>query len=341
MFERLIREIEELQRLKKISVPIHCDQDGYIDKECPDPACLFLFKVHEEDWDTLFKDNQVFCPMCRHEAKSTSWYTTEQIKNGERQVIQHVRGRIDRAMEEDARNFNARQSCNSFITVSFKVTGTSPYHYILPISAKEEMLLKITCKACKARYAVIGSAFFCPACGHNCAEETFDQALRKIETKLKNLPAIRKAIEAESKDEAEITCRSLIETSVIECVVAFQRFCEVAYSNINPDEKVRFNAFQNLDTGGAYWKELYGEGYTDWISGDEYQKLNALFQQRHLLSHTEGIVDQKYIDKSGDTHYTVGQRIVVGESDVRSLTAILRKITDEIKHKVRRDRLAP
>jgi uncharacterized Zn finger protein (UPF0148 family) len=341
MFEKLIREIEELQRLKKISIPIHADKDGYVDKECPDPACLFPFKVHEGDWDTLLRDDQVFCPMCRHEAKSASWYTSEQIKNGERQVIQHVRGRIDRAMEEDARNFNAKQSRNSFITMSVKVSGTSPYHYILPISAKEEMLLKITCKACKVRYAVIGSAFFCPACGHNCAEETFDQALRKIETKLKNLPAIRKAIESESKDEAEVTCRSLIETSVIECVVAFQRFCEVTYSAVNPREKVKFNAFQNLDTGGTYWKDFYGEAYTDWISADEYQRLNVLFQQRHLLSHTEGIVDQKYIDKSGDIHYTVGQRIVISEKDVRSLTAILRKITDAIKHKAHQDGLAP
>jgi hypothetical protein len=80
----------------------------------------------------------------------------------------------------------------------------------------------------------------------------------------------------------------------------------VTYSKINPKEKVKFNAFQNLDAGGAYWKELYGKAYTDWISADEYHQLNVLFQQRHLLSHTDGIVDQKYIDKSGDTHYTVG-----------------------------------
>jgi hypothetical protein len=338
MFEKLIREIEDLQRLKNISIPVHSDKDGFIDKECPNQACLFHFKVHEDDWKTIFKDDQVFCPMCKHEAKSSSWHTSEQIKNGERQVIQHVRGRINRAMEDDARAFNARQSRNSFISMSVKVTGTSPYHYILPISAQEEIEWKITCKVCKARYAVIGSAFFCPACGHNCAEETFDQALRKIEAKLKNLPAIRKAIEAESKDEAELTCRSLIETSIIECVVAFQRYCEVTYSTINPNERVKLNAFQNLEAGGTYWKELCGERYTDWISAGQYQQLNVLFQQRHLLSHAEGIVDQKYIDKSCDTRYVVGQRIVVGENDVRLLTGILQKVTDEIKRRAHQDR---
>lgn len=44
--------------------------------------------------------------------------------------------------------------------------------------------------------------------------------------------------------------------------------------------------------------------------------LNIIFQKRHLLAHQEGIIDEKYIEKTGDTKYKVGQRIVVKQDDV-------------------------
>jgi Zn finger protein HypA/HybF involved in hydrogenase expression len=48
-----------------------------------------------------------------------------------------------------------------------------PRHVLLPPAAAEPMRLKITCPECSCRYAVIGAAFFCPACGHNAAELVF------------------------------------------------------------------------------------------------------------------------------------------------------------------------
>lgn len=326
MFDKLLRELEELQRAKSISVPINSDKDGYFDKECPNKECLFQFKVQKDDWKALFKDEKVYCPMCRYEAKSDSWWTTEQLGEAKNQALQHIKGRISQALKDGAIDFNALQPRNSFISISASVSGGNPYHYILPVPAKDEMFLKITCKECSARYAVIGSAFFCPACGHNSAEETFDNSILKIEAKIKNISIIRKAVESISRDEAEITCRSLIETSLNECVVAFQRFCEVTFSKRNPSEKIKLNAFQKLDVGGDYWKNLYGETYQDWLTETEYQILNQLFQKRHLLSHTEGIVDQKYINKSADTSYSIGQRIVVKEKDVLNLKDLINKI---------------
>jgi len=56
--------------------------------------------------------------------------------------------------------------------------------------------------------------------------------------------------------------------------------------------------------------------------------MTRLFQQRHLLAHTGGIIDQDYITRSGDSSYAVWQRIAVRESAVRDLLAILQKLTD-------------
>jgi hypothetical protein len=49
-----------------------------------------------------------------------------------------------------------------------------------------------------------------------------------------------------------------------------------------------------------------GMGYEDLLTSVEMADLLRLFQQRHLLAHCEGIVDQDYIIKSGDTTYAVG-----------------------------------
>lgn len=331
MFKKVLQELEKLKEQQKIHVPINMDKEGYVDRECPSQECLFQFKVNEEDWGNLFKDEKVYCPWCRHEASSDSWFTTEQVEQARKQVTKHVTGRLDRAFRESAREFNSRQSRNSFIKMSLSVSGFKPYHYILPIVACEEMVSKIECKVCKARYAVIGSAFFCSCCGHNSAEETFDSSIRKIESKLKNIDLIRRTVEEISKDDAELTCRSLIESSLNECVVAFQRFCEVTFIKMSPGTALKFNAFQNLEVGGKYWKDLLGESYTEWLSSMEFERLVTLFQKRHLLSHTEGIVDKKYLDKTHDTTYVEGQRIVIKEKDVKELLALIQIIVKKLR----------
>ena len=55
--------------------------------------------------------------------------------------------------------------------------------------------------------------------------------------------------------------------------------------------------------------------------------MNLLFQRRHLIEHNNGMVDQRYIDKSGDNSYAVGQRLVVKESDPQTLLAIIKKLS--------------
>lgn len=327
MFEKILQELQELEGVKHFSIPIHPDKDGYIDKECPDEKCMFQFKVHDEDWSALFDNEKVFCPMCRHEANSKSWFTTEQINQGQRKIRRHIIARINNALHEDAANFNAEQQDHSFFKMSLRFTGSHGPDYILPLLSKEEMELKIQCQKCNARYAVIGSAFFCPCCGHNSIEETFANAIKKIESKINNLNIVKEAlVKSVGKDAAEITCRSLIETGLNDCVVAFQRYNEAAFLKRETGIKVRRNAFQNLEAGAALWLQAIDKTYSDWVTSSELHDLRVFFQKRHLLAHTEGIVDSKYVVDSGDSSYKAGQRIVVKSDDVIHCLKIVKKI---------------
>lgn len=331
MFKNLLRQLDALQKSQELSFTIEPDENGFIDKECPNSECTFQFKTHAEDWQNLFQDSAVYCPFCRNEAPSDQWFTTEQVEMAKSQALGYVESVIGQAMLDDARDFNSKQRRNSFISMKLTVTGVKTHFIQVPIPSMEEMTLKIQCEKCCSRYAVIGSAFFCPCCGNNSVERTFDDSLLKVEAKLNNLNVIRQAlIQAGLRDEAETTCRSLVETSLSDCVVAFQRYMEEVYKKQPNAEKVGFNAFQRIDDGSEYWERLTTKGYKDWLNKNELDRLSLLFQRRHLLAHTEGMVDDKYLLRSGDISYKSGQRIVVNEKDVRELLTYIRKIVSQI-----------
>lgn len=59
--------------------------------------------------------------------------------------------------------------------------------------------------------------------------------------------------------------------------------------------------------------------------------LGILYQRPHLLAHNEGIVDSKYIQKSGDNTYKERQRIIVSGKDVKNLVTSLEKLATRIE----------
>ena len=332
MFDELLKELKRLEQTKSVSIPIETDEKGYADRQCPAENCEFLFKVHEEDWKNIFKDEAVWCPLCRHEAPADQWYSKEQIEHAKKEALAMIQGRINKAMRTDARRFNQGQPRNSFISMSMDVEGGIKRTYMIPARAAELMQLDITCEKCTSRFAVIGSAYFCPACGHNSVLQTFSDSLRKIRAKKDNVSVVREAItQATGKDEAELTCRSLIESCLSDGVVAFQKYCDGMYELYG---KTPMNTFQRLDQGSDYWKKAIGKGYDNWLSKDELDSLVILFQKRHLLAHNEGIVDSKYIQKANDNTYKEGQRIVVSGKDVDLLISLIEKVSSEIKNTI-------
>jgi RNA polymerase subunit RPABC4/transcription elongation factor Spt4 len=323
VFEELIKGLEGLNKMT-VSVPLQCDDEGYIDKECPAEGCLFQFKVKAEDWERIAEGDAVWCPMCRHEASPNKWYTTEQVEHSRDQALEVFKGEVHNALVAGAERFNRQQPRGGFITMSMKVEGRPVQTAVIPATAAQAMQLKIECEACHTHYAVIGSAYFCPACGHNSVTRTFSDSLKKIQVKSDSLDTIRQALtQATGKDEAEVACRSLLESCISDGVVAFQLFCEGLYSGY---DQAPFNAFQRLEQGSKLWRDAIGKGYDDWLTPDELQGLKLLYQKRHLLAHSDGLVDEQYLTKSGDTRYRVGQRIVISDHDVGELVTSLDKL---------------
>lgn len=273
----------------------------------------------------------MFCPQCRHASPADTWHTQAQIQHLEKEARNYVEGELHKMLEGFASDFNRRQSRNSLVTMSMKVSGGNYRSYSLPAPAIEPFQMSIECANCKARFGVIGSAFFCPCCGHSSAERMFDSSLEKTRAKFENVEKMRLLLEETGqKDEAADICRSLIESCLVDLVGALQRLSEELYSQLPNLQPATLNAFQRLTESSKLWRTAIGKGYENWL-GPDFDSLKIYYQQRHLLAHHEGIVDQRYIERSGDKTYHVGQRIVVTPANVKHMRDLISKVANQLR----------
>ena len=130
-------------------------------------------------------------------------------------------------------------------------------------------------------------------------------------------------------DSAESMCRSMLESSIGDMISAFQKFASCKCEELSKPPP-RVNDFQIVKKGSQLFEEETGKKYSDWLSAEELAFMELMFQKRHLIEHNNGMVDQIYLNKSGDCNYTLGQRIVVKEADAHFLLDILRKLGSSI-----------
>ena len=309
----------------EIPMKILSDEKGYLDRQCPNENCSFEFKVNMQDWEDKVSDEEVHCPLCGQIAPSDSWYTYEQLDAMQEIATNWARnymlGEIDKMFGSLARSTRN----NKYIKITYK--RNRPVTFVNnPIGAKEEWTLDITCEKCGTRYSVIGSAYFCPCCGYNSASNVFDNSMDTITKMIQSLDDMKATLTAQfGRDTAETMCRSMLENSFGQVVSAFQKFAQCKFKELSGVEK-RVNDFQMVDKGSKYFRDETGSGYEAFLSPNEIDSMKLYFQRRHIIEHNTGIVDQQYIDKTGDTDYSVGQRIVVKTSEALELIAIIKKL---------------
>jgi len=315
MFDDLKKTIAGLNGMQ-LAVPIAAEPDieGYLDRQCPVEDCEFIFKVNQRDWQNIVRDEAVWCPFCGCERPADQWWTHGQIEAAKKAAVGQVADIINGAMRRDAARWNRKQPKRSFVSMTMRVDAR-PKTLLLPAAASEPMRLKIGCSECGCQFAVIGSAFFCPACGHNSSDRMFRQSLATISATLDNIGPITAGII--DRDTAQNMTRLLVEDSLQRIVTAFQRYAEALFARHPNPPKARRNVFQNLSEGSALWDAAFGSPYSQHLGACQLDLLRRNFQQRHLLAHCEGLVDADYVAKTGDKSYQPGQRLVVREASVR------------------------
>ncbi len=279
-----------------------------------------------DDWKEKVSDDAVHCPLCGHIDTSDKWWTKDQLSAMHDLATSWARSYIQ---DELKRLANSTRG-NKFIKITYepgrKITFTNN-----PIGQSPEWEQEIQCPHCQTRYSVIGSAFFCPCCGSNVIETVFDDALDSVEKMIEALPEMEKVFEASyGKDKAVTMGRSMLEGCIGDVVSTFQKYAETKYSVLS-NKPIRINDFQIVEKGSTLFKEATGKGYDFWLSDSELLKMNIMFQRRHLYEHNGGIVDEKYIQKSHDNSYKIGQRLVVRKGEIIAFITIVKKLSEGLK----------
>lgn len=315
--------------MEPILVNIHSDKKGYLDRECPNEECQYVFKISIKDWEEKVNEDEVHCPLCGYVTSADSWWTQEQLSQLnpiiEGVAMNYVQESLDKAFGNLARSTRHNKYCHVTYKPSERVSFANN-----PIGQSEEWETEICCEKCGTHYSVIGSAYFCPCCGFNSAVNSFNDSLNSIEKMLESLREMKEMLtEKYNADSAESMCRSLLESSIGDMVSAFQKFASCKYDELS-GKTSRVNDFQVVEKGSQLFEKETGEKYSDWLSAEELTFMKLMFQRRHILEHNNGLVDQRYLDKSGDISYYLGQRIIVKEADAHFLLAILRKLGSSI-----------
>lgn len=309
----------------EIPITIHSDEKGYFDRECPNENCLYTFKINMQDWKEKVSDDEVHCPMCGHIDTADKWWTQEQLESMQEIAASYAMSMITKELDKAFGKLARSTRNNKFLKITYKPSRKITFQNN-PIGQSEEWETDITCEKCGTRYSVIGSAYFCPCCGHNSAVSAFNESTDSIEKMLKSLPEMKQLLtESYGRDKAETMCRGLLESSLGDIVSAFQKFASCHYDKLT-GEISRVNDFQIVEKGSQLFKDAAGKGYEEWLSDKELHDMNMFFQRRHLIEHNNGMVDQKYVDKSGDNSYVIGQRLVVKENDAYALLTIIKKL---------------
>jgi len=133
-------------------------------------------------------------------------------------------------------------------------------------------------------------------------------------------------VNAGKKTEAENIEQVVLESSLEDCVTIFQSFSNRYFEINHSDIQVPFNGFQRLDKADELWRKATGKSFDTILSLGEAERLLLFFQRRHILTHSDGIVDETYLKNSKDKNYSIGQRIVVSQTDIREFSALISKL---------------
>ena len=308
----------------EINIPLIADEKGYIDRKCVNDKCGFVFKVAEKD---LHDMSEIHCPLCGYYNDNVNgWMTEEQynqaIEIAKSQAYAYATNQINKMFTDLAKKTRSNKYCR----ITYKPGKAISYNNN-PIVQREKWQLDIKCDICSTEYSVIGTAYFCPKCGHNNILKNINNSLDTIKNMVDSQNEIYMTLEKTiGRDNARNMCQKLIEDSLKNIVTAFQTFSYELFKEFKPQVKTKPNDFQVIEVGNKLFEDNFNKKYEDYITDNEMDIMNTFFQRRHLLEHLDGIVDQKYLDKTKDSTYTLGQRIIIKEYDVLKLLNIIRKL---------------
>src|ERR1043166_167720 len=299
----------------RINGSIPTDEEGYIGRECRIGSCEGYFKI-KPGTGLTGKDLPCHCPYCGHIGSPKEFFTKDQIEFAKSVAFRQMVGAFRAELKK--MEFDIKPPPGSFgIGISMKLKPGAP----IPLKRYRERTLEtnVCCSNCTLDYAVYGVFAFCPDCGtHN--------SFQILE---KNIALVRKQLSLAETQTDEDFKRHLIEGALENCVSSFDGFareaCRVAARRTDSGQCVNLS-FQNLRRAAKGLASFLKLDLTKSVSLAEWNAGHISFMRRHVLAHRGGVIDQQYLDETGETRNLLGRRVTVTPADVEHLAGTILKI---------------
>ena len=305
-----------------LAVRISPDEEGYIGRQCPE--CRQLFRVHAEDWEQLPDDLRLWCVYCGHRDHHSEFLTEQQFDRAMR-VAQNYGEQMIRQTLDHALRGLAQRTRNSLVSITYRPT---PFHpRPLPAIDEERLVRERRCQSCALRYAVFGEHRFCPACGLLPPGLIASDALAALSAGLDAFTSMPDTTLAELREQGVL---DRVSADTIKNLVGIvETLAEAVFrSRVGAAGMIlrgRGNVFQRLDD----FADLFNDhGLTD-LRGQlagHWPDLQSVWAIRHVLTHNDGIVDEKYLAADPPTTLRLGQRVSVSESSARQAIVAVSKL---------------
>lgn len=296
------------------SVSIPPDADGFTGRECPDGQCERYFKV--QFGTGLRGQNPCHCPFCGHVAPHNKFWTKEQLAYAKSVVVNKVTGEL----LDQLKRLETRPDPHAFLSLSIKVEGRPS-----PIQHYRELDLEqvVVCDGCALRYAIYGVFGYCPDCGvHN--------SLQILGVNF----GIVERMTLLARDAPPDISPKLVENALEDAVSSMDGFghevCRVFAAKASDPVRAGTLSFQRIEKARDQVRDLFGVDLAQAIAPDEWTAVVRSFQKRHLLAHTMGVIDQAYIDRTGESPSLLGRRVSILPEEVSALSGSLKAIGNRL-----------
>lgn len=283
-----------------ISIFMPSDRAGYFGRLCP--SCNKYFRTQSA---SVFEP--VTCPYCGYVAQA-NFFLTE----GHRKFIKaHVETYL-RALE------TGEEAILDLDALSNETVPNRPPHYF--VEEKQQTYFK--CVKCGVKTDILGLFGYCPHCGHRNSFEIMEAQLKQLEARVNN-----PRYTSEQRQERENEWREIVK----QCVSYFEGFArdlQTALLSKVPLTPTRRKAIEGISFHNPLLAAEKLQAYFDidlffGIDDAEKEFIKRRFLRRHIYEHGSGVVDQKYIDDSGDPSVKIGQLIRESSGNVATLIKLV------------------
>lgn len=284
----------------EMSVSLPKDQDGRTGRECPRDGCSpGYFKV--KGGTGIQNQPEAFCPYCRAAGKPSDFATKEQVRYAKDIVAAQAHEGIERMLKDslglDSRG--KRQLVGGLINVSIEMKPSPKQQ---PWRPWEDVLKRdVVCPGCGLDHSVYGLAVWCSDCGGDIFSTHFLGEINVIRAMLADVDRRHELLgERVAAKDVENALEDLVSIFEATLKIELRRFMRSqGISDSEVDAKMRRigSRMQSVANAEAIVPE-HCNGTQLFAQADVLRQLGNVFDKRHPITHSLGVIDRKYLERA-------------------------------------------